>query len=142
MMVAQQITVRRHAAGDEPRMQDLAQSILAELPDRQAAARLLADSPDSLPTIMVATAGGVRDLVGAAGRRENRVEFVGVLGDWRRDGVGRRLLSALAEDAAMRGFHALWLECPEDAVAFFEACGFEQSGRRPGHHLVTLRRPC
>lgn len=55
----------------------------------------------------------------------------------RRAGLGRQLLAAAFGELRSLGVTRCWLEARADdaaAVAFYRACGFVQSGRRPGYY--------
>jgi len=55
----------------------------------------------------------------------------------RRRGLARRLVAALAREAARRGARAMFLEVAEDnraARALYAAAGFARAGRRPAYY--------
>ena len=65
--------------------------------------------------------------------RENELLNVGVDPDFRRRGIGRRLIAELTESYP----GTLWLEVRESNEAarnFYKVLGFEEAGRRPGYY--------
>ncbi|REF37371.1 ribosomal protein S18-alanine N-acetyltransferase [Thermasporomyces composti] len=65
------------------------------------------------------------------------VQRIAVRPDWRRRGVGRRLLRALLDEADLRGCREALLEVRADnaaAIAMYERAGFEAIARRPGYY--------
>jgi ribosomal-protein-alanine N-acetyltransferase len=65
------------------------------------------------------------------------VQRIAVRPDWRRRGVGRRLLRALLEEADQRGCREALLEVRADnaaAIAMYEQAGFDVIARRPGYY--------
>ena len=106
---------------------------------------------DGLPATWVACAAD-GDLVGAVGIGEfdldtlrDRTPWVmGMLvrEDWRRAGIGRRLLAMLDPHARALGYDRIWVATGETAAHFYRACGYEPAGEapddygRPAHILV------
>lgn len=85
---------------------------------------------------------------GAAGEAEVLNLAVGV--DWRRQGIGRRLLQTALEGAIASGARRVFLEVRESnagALAFYAQLGFAQDGRRrnyyrdPPEDALLLSRP-
>lgn len=65
------------------------------------------------------------------------VQRIAVRPDWRRRGVGRRLLRALLHQAHQRGCQEALLEVRADnaaAIAMYEEAGFEPIARRSGYY--------
>lgn len=57
--------------------------------------------------------------------------------DWRRRGLGRRLVARVAEQARQRGASRLFLEVRSSnapAIALYHACGFVPIGTRPDYY--------
>jgi len=63
---------------------------------------------------------------------DQRIGGLGVLPDWRGQGVGRALLQALLEGARRRGWPAVRLHAPAGASAFFAWAGFLPVPGEPG----------
>lgn len=96
--------------------------------------RLLAEMAErGVENVRVAERGG--RVVGAAtliveqklihgGHRAGRIEDVVVDRQFRRQGIGRRLIEGLCDLAAERGCYKVVLCCAEDNVGFYERCGF------------------
>ena len=64
------------------------------------------------------------------------VHWMGVLAQWRRQGVGRALIDAMRAEAATRGLSAVTLDVWEfntEARAFYEKVGF-----RPQRHILSM----
>ena len=59
---------------------------------------------------------------------DGRIGRLAVLGDWRAQGVGRRLLSRLIELAQARGDSAVYLHAQADSVDFYTRAGFSAHG--------------
>ena len=58
--------------------------------------------------------------------------------DYRRQGVGQRLVERLVEDLKGRGTHILVLEVRasnDSAIALYQKLGFTQVGRRPNYYF-------
>ncbi|WP_101297620.1 GNAT family N-acetyltransferase [Halegenticoccus soli] len=68
---------------------------------------------------------GGRSISRSAGGRTGKVERVAVLPDARGDGWGRRLMAAVEETAADRGFAELTLNSQTHAEAFYRRLGYE-----------------
>jgi ribosomal-protein-alanine N-acetyltransferase len=68
---------------------------------------------------------------------EVEILTIGVLPDYRGQGYGRDLLTAVAAEAGRRGAGSLVLEVAETNTAargLYRAFGFAQVGRRPGYY--------
>ena len=64
---------------------------------------------------------------------------IAVLPDYRRQGIGKKLVSTLIRVLADREVHSLTLEVRssnEPAIAMYNLLGFEQVGRRPNYYLA------
>jgi N-acetylglutamate synthase-like GNAT family acetyltransferase len=81
------------------------------------------------------------------GEETGEVVRVSVARAWRRTGLGRRLLAALAVAAQARRLRTLTAETTAswaDAIAFYEGLGFERTHQRDGDQYFALsltRRP-
>lgn len=61
-----------------------------------------------------------------------------VVPEFRRQGVGRKLVQKLVEELKLRGTHILLLEVRasnEPAISLYEELGFVQVGRRPNYYV-------
>jgi len=70
--------------------------------------------------------------------QEAEILTLGIVPDFRRRGVGRLLLSAVADRLARAGVARLTLEVSEDnfaAQALYRATGFLEAGRRTGYYV-------
>ena len=68
---------------------------------------------------------------------ETDVMNVAVHPDWRRRGIGERLITALVEALKFRGSHALLLEVRASnspAISLYEKLGFQQVGLRKNYY--------
>lgn len=68
---------------------------------------------------------------------ECEIENVVVAPEWRRKGLGQRLVSACLEAARTRNCTSIWLEARESnhaARRLYESCGFREAGRRPRYY--------
>lgn len=68
---------------------------------------------------------------------EAEILSLAVIGEARRQGLGRRLLVRTLEEAARGGAHRIYLEVAADnvaATALYRAAGFETVGRRHGYY--------
>ena len=66
---------------------------------------------------------------------------VSVHRDFRRHGLGRRIVDALLRSAAERGLTHVWMETNDDwfaAIALYQSCGFYPFDRRDGN--LYMRR--
>lgn len=88
-------------------------------------------------TVFVATpAGGMPRLVGfttagrarSAGLGDGEIETLYVLDDWRDQGIGRRLMTAAAQDLAVRGCRSafLWVLRDNPSRFFYQHLGGQQ----------------
>ncbi len=115
-------------------------------------ARCFAHPWDPLTLHRVLESPGCRSLGAEAGGRlvghvvwavEGRVCHLmdlAVLPEWRRQGVGRRLVEEVLEDARRSGAPFVFLEVrPSNpgALAFYREIGFDPIGRRPGYYTDT-----
>lgn len=93
---------------------------------------------DGLPATWVASAPGA-PVVGAVGIGEFDLDAIRdrspwVMGmvvhpEWRRAGIGRRLLDHLDPHARSLGYDRIWVATgPTAAVDFYRACGYEPAG--------------
>ena len=57
-----------------------------------------------------------------------KIERMAVLKPFRRQGIGRRLISFLNEELRNRGIEEVVLHAQYAVVAFYKSCGFEESG--------------
>jgi ribosomal-protein-alanine N-acetyltransferase len=72
------------------------------------------------------------------GGPEWELENIAVLPEFRRHGLGRRLLSALIKQARLQGAERIFLEVRVSnlaAIRLYELAGFQQLGRRKGYYL-------
>lgn len=102
---------------------------LAALLDRPASLSFLARGQDGL------LAGFV---ISQCVADEAEVLSIAVAPDRQRSGIGRRLLSALIDEAATRGAERLFLEVAEDnvpALALYRVLGFSEAGRRRSYYV-------
>lgn len=135
-----------HLRGFAPSDAAPAAELAARLFARPWSAAQYADeaaSPDR--DYLVAEHDGV--LVGFAGAWDapdvTHVMTVAVAGDARRQGIGRRLVTALVERATHRGARAWTLEVRDDAHgarALYDSLGFVEVGRRPEYYDDVARR--
>lgn len=75
--------------------------------------------------------------VAAQGADEGELLRIGVREQWRRKGVGGRLLENIIQTLGNSGIATLYLEVREDnqpAVEFYRQCGCEQTGRRNNYY--------
>ena len=82
-----------------------------------------------------------QDIAGAVASREAADEAeilnLAVARDWRRRGIGRRLMEAALEGAVAAGVRRVFLEVRESnagARAFYRRLGFAEAGRRRGYY--------
>ena len=57
-----------------------------------------------------------------------KIERMAVLKPFRRQGIGRRIISSLNEELSNRGVEQAVLHAQYTVVAFYKACGFKESG--------------
>jgi GNAT superfamily N-acetyltransferase len=84
-----------------------------------------------------AVALGSRDDALTEAERDRRTPWLlglVVRRDWRRRGIGRRLVAELEEAALARGHDRVWVVTGGHAVGFYRACGWE-----PVQDLVTTQ---
>ena len=74
---------------------------------------------------------------------EEELLLIAVKPDWRKQGVGTRLLEELCRAASARGVLRLFLEMRDGnpAQAFYEHFGFTQIGRRPAYYRSAQGGP-
>jgi ribosomal-protein-alanine N-acetyltransferase len=141
---AQALHVRPMRATDVDRALEIA-SNLAEAPHWTRAAYLVVLDPLAAPPriALVAEAGepGRRRLCGFAVAsvvgEESELESIAVAADCQRQGVGRRLLTALAAAAREAGARAMLLEVRASnapALGFYRSLGWSECGRRPRYY--------
>jgi len=148
---ASSVTIREA----EPRDAAPVAGLLGELgypsTPEQAAERLERIAADATTWVVVADAGG--ELAGLAAlhvqnlleRDEPGCEVAGlVVGQrFRRRGIGELLMQALEDEARRRGGRVMVLNTAHrraDAHAFYEALGYEHTGRRYAKDLQSLGR--
>ncbi len=70
-------------------------------------------------------------------REEGEIDRLAIATNWRRRGLGARLLNDLISIALSRGVRQLFLEVREDNIAaqqLYLGCGFEIVGARPDYY--------
>jgi len=80
-------------------------------------------------TLVVETAG------------EGRLVRMSVARDRRGNGIGRKLVNYLLEEAKSRGYHRVLVETTEDwqdAIGLYRSCGFQTEGFRDGDIHMAL----
>ena len=101
-----------------------------------AFARLLAE-PGGLAVIARADGGAQAFALARVVAEDCELLAIGARPGARRRGLARRLVAALAAEAAARGARAMFLEVAEDnraARALYAAAGFASVGRRPAYY--------
>ena len=76
-------------------------------------------------------------IVGQLAADEAEILTFGVIKDWQRLGIGRRLLDGLQRAASRGGASKLFLEVAEDnlpALVLYSRTGFKEAGRRKGYY--------
>jgi [ribosomal protein S18]-alanine N-acetyltransferase len=126
---------------------DRVMAIAESLPDAPQWARpiyLKALDPDSTPRriALVAVGPAPAELAGFAIAGllppQAELESIAVALDSQRQGLGRRLVSALADQLKEAGVDELALEvraCNAPALAFYRSLGFVETGRRPRYYV-------
>lgn len=69
-----------------------------------------------------------------------KIGRLAVLGDFRRTGVGSRMLKLLLDDAAHRGMASVYLHAQVQAMAFYENFGFVAEGAEFDEAGIPHRR--
>lgn len=112
---------------------------LFETPWNEAAILGLLSHPGSVA--LVATHGNPVAIGGFAMAQvaadEAEILTIGVSEDWRRHGIGNRLVDGLKRAAARSGAQSLFLEVAESntaARALYARVGFAETGRRKGYY--------
>ena len=107
--------------------------------DAESVAKLL-EHPGA--TTLIARTGFPKASVGFAmaqmGADEAEILSIGVMGDWRRVGLGKKLVAGLERALLKAGVKKLFLEVAEDnqsARGLYVACGFKETGRRKGYYV-------
>ena len=83
-------------------------------------------------------------IVGQLAADEAEILTFGVIGEWQRLGIGRRLLEGLQRAAVRGGAGKLFLEVAEDnlpALVLYSRCGFKEAGRRKGYYARAEGAP-
>lgn len=79
-------------------------------------------------------------IVGRLAADEAEILTFGVVREWQRHGVGRRLLEGMARAAKRAEAKRMFLEVAADnmpATVLYSRMGFKEVGRRPGYYVRT-----
>lgn len=71
---------------------------------------------------------GAARLLGAEGDEKRQLRQVFVLGDVRREGIGRALVEELERHASGEGASEMWLNARDSAFSFYERLGYDYDG--------------
>lgn len=119
---------------------------LFDAPWNEAAVLALLSHPGSVA--LVATYGNPVAIGGFAMAQvaadEAEILTIGVSEEWRRHGIGTRLVDGLKRAAARSGAQSLFLEVAESnaaARALYAKSGFTESGRRKGYYARPVGPP-
>ena len=77
-------------------------------------------------------------LVGRLAANEAEILTFGVVADWQRHGVGRRLVEGMARAAKRAEAKRIFLEVTADnlpATVLYSRMGFRETGRRKGYYV-------
>lgn len=113
-----------------------ARCFVAPAPWSARSFRALLDSP---PVFLITTPCARAFALGRAIAGEAELLTLATAPEARRTGLARALMSAFDAGAQMRDAQTAWLEVAEDntaARALYAACGWHQSGRRPGYYTT------
>lgn len=94
---------------------------------------------ESQYTFLIADPTARAFVLGRAVAGEAEILTLATAPEARRAGLARDLIAAFESEARARGASAAFLEVAEDNVgarALYEACGYEQQGRRPGYYVA------
>jgi ribosomal-protein-alanine N-acetyltransferase len=136
------LRIRRMTADDIDRVTEIAASLHGApqwLPASYLAAIDRDATPPRIALVVEEVASGI--LLGFAVAMvlmpESELETIAVAASGQRRGVGRRLFGALASELSEAGASDVNLEVRSSnsrALAFYEALGFEETGRRPRYY--------
>lgn len=136
-------SIRPARAEDAARIAALHGKSFASPWDEASFAGFLADP--SCITLVAESAGEAAGFITARGAGEEAdIVTLAVAPEARCQGVGRKLVDALAAALRARGAAALFLEVGEDnhaAVSLYRRAGFTDAGRRPGYYATQNGEP-
>jgi [ribosomal protein S18]-alanine N-acetyltransferase len=122
-------------------------AILPDAPHWPQAAYLDALNPDSAPRRIALVAAGTHPgtvqgfAVASLLPPQAELESIAVASHSQREGLGRKLVNALAEELRRAGVREIWLELRASnrtARGFYRSLGFAETGRRKGYYADPI----
>jgi ribosomal-protein-alanine N-acetyltransferase len=140
------VAIRRMTAADLTQVQAIAEG-LPEAPHWPPSAYLTAIEPDASPRRIALVAAGLQSgsvraaAVASILPPEAELETIAVAQDSQRQGIGRKILTALIDELKAAGVHQFLLEVRSSnlpAIALYRTQGFVQCGLRHGYYVDPI----